>query len=38
LAFLALGAEVTILADAVMVGGVETLVGVDKEEEDAAIV
>jgi hypothetical protein len=38
LAFLAFGAEITILADAVIVGGVETLGGDDKEEEDVAIV
>jgi hypothetical protein len=38
LAFLAFGAEITILADAVIVGRVETLGGDDKEEEYAAIV
>jgi hypothetical protein len=34
---LAQGAEITILADAVIVGGVETFRGDDKDKEDTAI-
>ena len=36
MALLAFGAEDTTLDDAVIVGGVDTLVGVDRDEEDAA--
>jgi hypothetical protein len=37
LAFLAQGAEITILADIVIVGGVETLRGDNKDKEDTVI-
>jgi hypothetical protein len=37
LAFLAQGVEITILTDAVIVGGVETLRGDNKDKEDTTI-